>query len=275
MKHKITLIASESKKEEFSAVLQDIANKFDLIDNADIFLVLGGDGSLNYLINTYPLKNLSEKKIIYFPNGSANDFAKSLKITPQPPTVSKLDSILRNAQTISIPVCSCNNKYFINVMAVGAAALVTESGDTLLKQTMGKVTYYLGAIEQLLSTSTYKYKFKSNDIEREVESPGFVISQGLYAGGGVKVSPAYCANFGKTFDFISLASDKLGHMISSAMELQKDEPDTDDLEIDICATDKVYVESEQEIPAKLDGEEYSAKSFLIQKSDYSLKFYIH
>lgn len=275
MKEKLALIASDAKKEEFKIELADLESEYEFAEDAENILLLGGDGSLNHLVNNFSLSELSKRKIIYFPTGSANDFARSLKIIPNAPTTAKIKSVLNQNKMITIPICKCNDRYFINVMCAGAAALVTESGDTLLKKVMGKVTYYLGAIEQILMTSIYKYKFKSDTITREVESPGFVVSQGLYAGGGVKVSPSYCANFGERFDFVSLSNEKLSSIISSTLELQKEEPNLDDLEIDFISTKKITVKSAKDIPAKLDGEEYSAKSFVIEKSSNTLQFYLH
>ena len=160
-------------------------------------------------------------------------------------------------------------------MVAGAAALVTESGDTLLKKVMGKVTYFIGAIEQLLQTSSYRYSYRIKDFEKTVESAGFLVSQGLFAGGGVRVSPSYSANFGETFDFVSLKSHGVGEILNSIIELQKDEPETDDLDLDFVKTEKVIVQAEEPIPAKLDGETYEASEFILQKSTKVLKFILH
>lgn len=280
---KIILFASDAKKEELKDSIKDVESEFTLLDgsqtkNFDLtnkILLLGGDGSLNYLINSLDSKVLSRLEVIYFPTGSANDFAKSLKITPNLPTAKKITSLLNNNKLITIPLGECNDRKFINVMCAGAAALVTESGDTLLKKVMGKVTYYIGAIEQLLSNTSYRFEYRTENQREKVESPGFVVSQGLFAGGGIKVTPSYSANFGATFDFLSLRSEKLGTVISSAIELQKENPKLEDLELDIIKTNQVEINSSSLIPAKLDGEEYSSKRFLIKKSPTSLMFHIH
>ena len=279
----ILLIASNKNQEEYLDEINEIRSDFDVIleseqdrfHESDYIVLMGGDGSLNHLVNGHELQLVTSKKIIYFPTGTANDFARSLNIEPTTPSSRKLESIICGDKVIEVPVCICNEKYFVNVMVAGAAALVTESGDTLLKKVMGKVTYFIGAIEQLLRTSSYKYTFTAGKQSKSVESAGFLISQGLFAGGGVRVSPSFSANFGETFDFVSLSSERIGEILSSAIELQKEEPDVEQLDLDFIQTTKVEIRSDQVIPAKLDGEEYQAKNFLLEKSSKSLKFLLH
>ena len=282
-KNIIILLASEKQKEQNQEFLSELNSNFDvatdlqkeLWNKTEFLVLLGGDGSLNHLVNHFNLEVISKKKIIYFPTGTGNDFAKSLHVEPTLPSLRKLESIIQGEKVIEVPICKCNDKYFVNVMVAGAAALVTESGDTLLKKVMGKVTYFIGAIEQLLQTKSYKYSYSVEGFEKSVESAGFLVSQGLFAGGGIRVSPSYSANFGETFDFVSLKSDSVGEILSSTIELQKDEPNTDELELDFIKTQKVIIKGEQTIPTKLDGEVYEASEFTLEKSSKVLKFLLH
>ncbi|MDL2211632.1 hypothetical protein LJB88_02020 [Erysipelotrichaceae bacterium OttesenSCG-928-M19] len=75
-----------------------------LLQKDDIIYVIGGDGTIHYLINNYNF--LFKHKILFYKNGSGNDFHRSLK-----------DS---NAYYYTI-----NNKYsFINSFGLGFDALV-------------------------------------------------------------------------------------------------------------------------------------------------------
>ena len=110
-KIKLTLIASDSKKEELADHLQEIRKAFDVLESPTgkdftqdtNVLLLGGDGSLNHLINNFQDEVLSKMKVIYFPTGSANDFARSLDILPAPPSLDKIKSVLSLNKIISIP----------------------------------------------------------------------------------------------------------------------------------------------------------------------------
>ena len=85
MKEEIFLLASKEKQDEFSNFIQDLKAHYQVKSFAEIqrnkstVIVLGGDGTLNYLANLVG-DDLEGIFVIYFPAGTANDFAKSIKI---------------------------------------------------------------------------------------------------------------------------------------------------------------------------------------------------
>ena len=120
MTQKIYISCSDKTKEENAEFISEVEEKYNLKDVGDLnsessayIIVIGGDGSLNYLVNNVKLNK--DHQVVYFPDGTANDFAKSLKLPVKKPTLKKLDSILKHAVSVSIPVMQCNVKKFINV----------------------------------------------------------------------------------------------------------------------------------------------------------------
>lgn len=273
---KISLCASDIQKDKHAEFIRDLHKNFDLVScdsqsDAPIIL-LGGDGSLNFLLNQ---TTASKQKIIYFPTGTANDFARSLKLPTTLPHISKVESIIRQDLRISIPVMSCNDRKFINVASVGAPARVTQSGSDMLKKVMGKISYYIAGIEELFNPNGFELTYQiDNSAEATITSRGFLVSQGLYAGGGVKVSTSYTPNFGEFFNFVTLDSIDLTTSLSSILELQKEicEPSPETIS---SFGRTLKITSSEQIPAKLDGEEFEAKEFTFKKESRFIDFYLH
>ncbi len=274
---KLSLCASDAQKEKYPDFIKDLQHHFTLEPfnasrSAPVVVVLGGDGTLNYLINNVPAPNV---RVIYFPTGTANDFARSLKIPVAEPHLSKVHSILRQNLLLPIPVMDCNGIKFLNVASVGAPARVTQSGDDLLKNVMGKISYYISGLEELLSSGGDELTYQIDDSPgQRLSCRGFLVSQGLYAGGGVKVSTSYAPNFGREFNFLTVSDPDLKACLSTLLELQKDIP-AFPAELVSQFGETLRVSYNTVMPAKLDGEEYQAKNFVFKKDTAVIHFFCH
>ncbi len=275
------LCASTEKQKEFTSFLDELRENYVLkdindyeVDHNSLILVLGGDGSLNYLVNE--VNNLNNQRIIYFPCGTANDFAKSLRIVPVVPTVEVVRDIIDNAPLLDIPIMFCNERRFINVATAGALALITESGSDLLKQLTGKLSYFVGALEEIISPGEYRISYKlENTNERSILTNGFIVSQGLFAGGGAKVSPLVTSSFKEKFHFLTLESEELGSCLGDIVKMQQRDTRLNLKDSNLISEqlESLTIESSEKIPVKLDGEEYSSKTLYFLKDESVLKFY--
>ena len=281
MEQKIYLLASEEKKNELNNILTPIFeslaiqdfNKSKLTKN-DLLLVLGGDGSLNYLSQ---IDFGFTPNILYFPMGTANDFAKTLKIPEINPTDKLILDIIKNANQVEIPLMLCNDKYFINVASGGAPARVTNSGSDLLKKATGKISYYINAIEQAISPKLHDLEFQvdGNEIKR-IKTFGFTVAQGLYAGGGVKVNESVTGTFNDTFNFLTLDSINMTDYISAIIGIQKQPAELSEETLSYpCKELEIKSLDDKEIPLKLDGEDYNSKRLKFKKSERKLRFFLY
>ena len=94
----LILCASESQKDNYSDFVEDLQMKYalkgmDELSNQSTIILLGGDGSLNYLVNH--LNNKNNLNILYLPTGTANDFAKSLNRQDFVPTVKLIEEVIK------------------------------------------------------------------------------------------------------------------------------------------------------------------------------------
>lgn len=258
-------------KEELNA--RDI-DQFTSTEDTNIIL-LGGDGSINYLINK--IDDFTKSNILYLTCGTANDFSKSLKLSKSLPEPDQLLDILSNASTIKVPIMKCNEMRFINVVTAGALAEVTNSGSDMLKKVSGKISYYLSSVEKVFNLDPFNFTVKFNDkVEKEFDTYGFIISQGLYAGGGVKCNTSIVPNFKENFEFLTINDLNLGECFTSILSLQDSNLiyKNDDKKVWYKKnSETVEISSDTTIPLKLDGEEYESKKCVFQKDNMTINFY--
>lgn len=279
----IYLSASKENLSRFSGFVKALKNSTNCssIDQVDenckgLIVVLGGDGSLNYLINN--LENLSRFNIVYFPCGTANDFARSVRLKPINPSWTSLNDIIGNAAIVKIPVMNCNQRKFINVATGGAPAKVTESGSDNLKEYGGRFSYYVNALEKAVSPEVIDVRINiDNSIEFEEKLYGFAILQGLYAGGGVKLSPTIAPNFQKHFEITGIKSPQLVNGLNSLMKFQTEKKPVKETDESVIyeKAEFIKVSGNKEIPVKLDGEEYFSDELNFKKSDDYLNLFYY
>ena len=138
-------------------------------------LYLGGDGSINHLINSVDITKISQT-IYLGKSGSGNDFLRSLK------KYKKADI------TIGEAVTNIGSTKFINGCGLGFDGLVCHYVNNDKKK--GKLSYFLNVFRSIIN-------YKPVEIELTVDGKIYnykkvfvsAIQNGKYFGGGMKVTP--------------------------------------------------------------------------------------
>ncbi|MHC6181151.1 YegS/Rv2252/BmrU family lipid kinase [Clostridium sp. JNZ X4-2] len=120
-------------------------------------LVAGGDGTVDTAVNHMKKLNINIP-IAILPVGTANDFAKFIGI---PENVEKACEQIVNSVPRKLDLGKVNDKYFINVASTGLFTDVSQKTDVNLKNTMGKLAYYVKGLEQLHNLRKLRIKVKS------------------------------------------------------------------------------------------------------------------
>ena len=105
----------------------------------DIIIAVGGDGTVNEVINGIMVNKIRPKLAIY-PAGTVNDFANYLKI---PRITKEFAKIIINEKTIKADVGLGGDRYFLNVAAAGLLTDVAYKVSPEAKTVLGKFAYYL------------------------------------------------------------------------------------------------------------------------------------
>lgn len=121
--------------------------------------VLGGDGTLNEVLNGLMDTDFSHITLGYIPTGSGNDFARGLGLSDD--VLSCIESILEPKELVRVDIGQTRtpefSRYFIVSSGIGydagicAEVSVTPLKKLLNKLKMGKLTYVFVALKQLIT----------------------------------------------------------------------------------------------------------------------------
>jgi YegS/Rv2252/BmrU family lipid kinase len=162
-------------------------------------IVIGGDGSLNEVINgIMSQKHCPTKDITLgiIPNGTGNDFARTMKI---PSDVLPLTDIIKKRKQKQIDIgrvmyktgLKSENAFFINMLGFGFDVSVNKLAIKLAKKGhKGILTYLYSMIKTVIS-------YKKRDVSIKIDGTthsfpntfSICIANGIFHGGGVRQAP--------------------------------------------------------------------------------------
>ena len=148
-------------------------------------IVAGGDGTINICVNTM-IKYGIDLPIAIFPTGTANDFAYYFDL---PHEIGEMINVALGDSYTYADVAKCNDKYFINVAALGTLVDVSQKTDPNLKNTLGVFAYYLKGLTELVKLHTIPVKLTTPSKVYNEKMFFMVVMNGKSAGGFKKISP--------------------------------------------------------------------------------------
>lgn len=167
--------------------IQDYVEFVGKLDAEDFIIIAGGDGTLNRFANaTYDIDIKNE--ILYFPNGTGNDFATDLGYKRECEPFA-INQYLKNLPTVTVN----NKKYrFINGVGYGIDGYCCEVGDKMKASGETKVNYTFIAIKGLLFyfkpiNATITVDGKKYNYKKVWLAPTM---NGRFYGGGMMPTPA-------------------------------------------------------------------------------------
>ena len=168
-------------------------------DASVTLVILGGDGTVNEALQG--MKDPSKVVIGYIPTGSSNDLARDLNIPTDP--LAALDLILRSGTVCSMDLGTLAyadgaKRRFAVSCGIGFDAAVCEEAmrskmkKALNKVGLGKLTYLIIALKQLLSAKAISGKIILDDDSAPVEIGNILFTACMihrFEGGGFMFSP--------------------------------------------------------------------------------------
>ena len=145
---------------------QDAQNRIEkLQDGYDLVVCSGGDGTLDEVV-TGMMKRPPEKRIPvgYIPAGTANDFARSLKI---PRNMTDAATVAMVGKPFACDIGSFNQDTFVYIASFGIFTVVSYSTKQEVKNVLGHMAYILEAMKSLVNIKSYQMKVSCD--EKEIE----------------------------------------------------------------------------------------------------------
>ena len=167
-------------------------NASDLMSEirGDELIVIGGDGTINEVVNNY-----HGKEFIYLAYGSGNDLARSIKFDK---TV-KISKLLDSRKFIEYDVGVVNDRKFCSGLDIGFNAdIIKRANGSKLKKYLGKYIYLLQGVIGILMLKKYKAKI-SWDAGEIMTNRLYLLNAMIqpYEGGGIKFAPTATGQDGK------------------------------------------------------------------------------
>ncbi|WP_205093612.1 diacylglycerol/lipid kinase family protein [Thalassobacillus pellis] len=151
----------------------------------ELVVSLGGDGTLNETINGL-VDQTHRPKLGIVPTGTVNDFARALNIPLDP---DKAIELLGSDESKKVDIGKFNDRYFVNIVAVGAIAEATYDVTPEQKTKLGPLAYVLEGIKELTTNNTYPLTIEYDDKRWEGDSFLFLAALTRSTGGFENLAP--------------------------------------------------------------------------------------
>ena len=222
----------------------------EVLEDYDLVVLGGGDGSVSSVVDFFVGR---EAVLGLLPLGTANDFARTLGISPN---IEKACETLARGKVVDVDLGLAGDNYYVNVTSVGVGVGVTQMLSPVLKRRAGALAYPVAAIRAFLQHEPFSAKLSFPDGDHEtVEHERLLqvaVGNGRFYGGGMVVAPdssiddrsldVYTIELGRHRDLLGVARYlKSGDFISNGS-------------VNHYHTRRVYLETEPDRPVNVDGE---------------------
>ena len=158
--------------------------------NCDILLVIGGDGTLNEVVNGLCASSGKNPKIFLLPGGTGNDFHRNFTasdLSAQSPT--NLFSQMGDRVHIACLQTNTETRYFLNIADVGFGGSVVRELNLLRNKFGSGFSYFIAIIRTFFKYKKPVLTLSFNGIERTQKFFMLAICNGPVFGNGLIVSP--------------------------------------------------------------------------------------
>lgn len=148
-------------------------------------IAAGGDGTINICVNAM-INNNIDLPLTIMPAGTANDFAYYFDL---PHDIRDMLDIALGDNFTYADVGKVNEKYFINVAAMGMLVDVSQKTDPNLKNTLGILSYYLKGLTEVTNLRPIPVKLTSKEFSLVENMYFMLVMNGKSAGGFKRIAP--------------------------------------------------------------------------------------
>lgn len=151
----------------------------------DGIVIAGGDGTIHEVVNTMLLNGV-ELPLGIIPSGTSNDFAAYLQMEKD---IYRCIDVIISGNTRTVDVGKVNGQYFFNVASAGLLTSVAHNADVALKNTLGKIAYYLKGLGELPNFRSLPMKMTIDGQYIEDDIFLFLVANSSTIGGFPNLAP--------------------------------------------------------------------------------------
>ena len=211
-------------------------------------IAAGGDGTINIVVNAM-IKNDLHLPLALFPAGTANDFAHYFDI---PTDIDGMLSIALEDYYTEADLGRCNDRYFVNVAAIGSVIDVSQKTDATMKNALGIVAYYLRGLTEVKSLKPVEVTISSPEHNFTEKIFFMVVMNGNSAGGFRRLGVQSSINDG-LLDVIMFKDMNFMELLPLAINVLQGRHD-ENKNVIYFQTPSLTIESPVNISTDVDGE---------------------
>lgn len=235
-----------------------------LADAPPLVLVGGGDGTIGCAAD---LVAHTDTVLGVVPLGTANDFARTLEIDPDP--VRAVEQLL-TGRIVDVDLGRAGRSAFLNVASLGFSVAVTERLTARSKKHLGPLAYPWATLRAYRSAGAFSARLHFPDDDHpDLELDGLLqiaVGNGVHYGGGNTVSPTASVD-DHLLDVYAIERGRLREHLSIA-RLLRDGSLVEHDRVHHVVTRRVAISTDEPMPVNLDGEiaESSPLTFEVERN---------
>lgn len=237
---------------------QGITSAINSVEEIFAVLIVGGDGTLNDVVNSIP-ENF-KPPILILPCGSGNDFAKYIHGNKR---LEEILACLKNNSSKASDCGVCNNKRFINGLGIGFDGWVAGKANEGPAWLPAQLKYHLAILRGL-----FKFKFFESNLGKSLI---IAVANGPTYGGGFKIAPNANPFDGK-LDLWQIEPINLIKRPYYLTLIKNGNHQNQSGPYSHKSVSEIKIQSSQVIPAHLDGEYFESNIFEINILKGFVKF---
>ncbi len=216
------------------------------------YCAIGGDGSLNSLVNALMVNNVSKPEVACLPAGSGSDFIKTFAL---PQNIEEAINHLTTDSYYDIDVgrvvAKNKSRYFINVLNIGFLASSVEVSETMPK-IIRRFRYPISFWIKIFFAKAQKIDLNLGNFEFNSNAFNICVCNAQYFGGGWNISPKSSLQDGKfniqIFAVTKLKAMKIFFLAQKGLHLK--EPD-----VIVRKASEIFLKSHD--PIEIDGDYFA------------------
>ena len=222
----------------------------DVADDYDLLVVVGGDGTLNEVVNGVVGKDV---ELAVVPAGTGQDFGRTYGL-PENPEEALQVALSGQTRTIDIgrATWSGGEHYFVNVGSVGMSGAVAERANGMSKALGGRATFYYALVREFVTWKNTQVTVRYDGGERRGAMHDVIVANGRWHGGGMKLAPDASPVDG-LFDVVLIGDITKLDFVTTSPKLYTGRH-VGHPRVEVLRTRTVAVDAAEPLPVELEGE---------------------
>jgi diacylglycerol kinase (ATP) len=225
---------------------------------ARLVVVVGGDGTVNEVVNGLVAAGSHDVELAVVPCGTGDDFARTFGI---PTDVERALAAAANGQARTVDVGRATyaagegtaERYFANFAGAGISGAIARRGARTSRRLGPKAAYMWATATVFVRWSSVPMRIELDGKTREGPMFEVVISNGMYAAGGMKIAPDARPDDGH-FDAVLIGDVSKADFVTTFPKIYRGRH-TSHPKVDVVRARTIAVDASEPLPVVLDGEQ--------------------